>query len=186
MISLTCLIQRTWATMAIKKLDHKALIDFANAEIVKFHNSRVARLEEVQLHDVLKKKNPYLFRAKDIVGAPGLVSSILDAFLSSSEEELFGTFLEELAIFGRPNAGAARNLLPKVLTWNLIRKMPATLLQSNLAQIGEIVLNGNGLKTTLSALWLYNARVIRVYRPRLCWVHVMAGSGFGIGAFTRS
>lgn len=80
-------------------LDPQSLVEFANAEITKFHNARIARLETVELRDVLKKKNPYLFRAKNIVGATDLVAAILDAFLSSSEEELFGTFLEELAIF---------------------------------------------------------------------------------------
>jgi hypothetical protein len=45
------------------------------------------------------KKNPYLFKAKNITVAGDLVTDILDAFLSSSEEKLFGDFLEELAIF---------------------------------------------------------------------------------------
>ena len=80
-------------------LDRKALEEFVNAEIVHFHSRRLARLEEIQLSDVLKKKNPYLFRAKDIVTAGQLVSSILDAFLSSSEEKFFGDFLEALAVF---------------------------------------------------------------------------------------
>ena len=44
-------------------------------------------------------KNPYLFKAKNILTAEKLISGLLDAFLSSSEEKLFGDFLEELAIF---------------------------------------------------------------------------------------
>jgi hypothetical protein len=56
-------------------------------------------LAALSLKDVLKKKNPYLFRAKHLVTASELVSSIMDAFLSSSEEKLFGDFLEDLAIF---------------------------------------------------------------------------------------
>ena len=47
----------------------------------------------------LQKKNPYLFRAKNITVANDLVNDVLDAFLASSEEKLFGDFLEELAIF---------------------------------------------------------------------------------------
>jgi len=51
------------------------------------------------LKEVLGRKNPYLFKAKDIATAPDLVKLILDAHLSSQEEGIFGGFLEELAIF---------------------------------------------------------------------------------------
>jgi len=40
-----------------------------------------------------------LFRAKHLITAGELIASIMDAFLSSSEEKLFGDFLEDLAIF---------------------------------------------------------------------------------------
>ncbi|MCL6511217.1 MAG: hypothetical protein K6U78_11050 [Anaerolineae bacterium] len=36
------------------------------------------------------KKNPYLYRAKDIQTAEPLVRNILDAYLSSQEEGMFG------------------------------------------------------------------------------------------------
>ncbi|HIH91750.1 TPA: cytosolic protein [Candidatus Woesearchaeota archaeon] len=48
---------------------------------------------------MLRKKNPYLFRAKNILTAQELVTSFLDARLSSSEEEIFGDFMEDLAIY---------------------------------------------------------------------------------------
>ena len=69
------------------------------ANIPRFHQSRLAKLETLKLEDVLKRKNPYLFKAKNITTAGDFVKNILDAFLSSSEEGLFGGFLEELAIF---------------------------------------------------------------------------------------
>ncbi|NOY99052.1 MAG: cytosolic protein, partial [Chloroflexi bacterium] len=47
----------------------------------------------------LLKKNPYLFKAKNIRTAGELMEGLLDAFLSSSEEKLFGDFLEDLAVF---------------------------------------------------------------------------------------
>ena len=49
--------------------------------------------------DLLKKKNPYLFKAKNIITAQELVTSFLHEKLSSSEEKIFGDFLEDLAIF---------------------------------------------------------------------------------------
>lgn len=51
------------------------------------------------MRDLLKKKNPYLFRAKNILTAQELIEALLDAKLSSSEEEIFGTFLENLALY---------------------------------------------------------------------------------------
>jgi len=80
-------------------LDSSAVENYVNSEIVRFHQSRLARLEEIRLADVLKKKHPYLFKAKDILTASQLVSDVLDAFLYSSEEKLFGDFLESLAVF---------------------------------------------------------------------------------------
>ena len=70
-----------------------------NQNIRRFHDARIARLEELSLKDILRRKNPYLFRAKHVVTASELVVGIMDAFLSSSEEKLFGDFLEGLAIF---------------------------------------------------------------------------------------
>ena len=48
---------------------------------------------------MLKKKNPYLFRAKYLVTAGDIVKSLADAFISSAEETIFGDWLEGLAIF---------------------------------------------------------------------------------------
>jgi hypothetical protein len=75
------------------------LYEFVNREIVKFHESRLAALRKMKLGTVLRKKNPYLFKAKDVVRASDLITGILSAYLSSSEEEIFGGFLEELAIY---------------------------------------------------------------------------------------
>jgi len=53
----------------------------------------------VKLNRILLRKNPYLFKAKNILTAQDLVKSLLDAYLSSQEETLFGEVLERLAIF---------------------------------------------------------------------------------------
>lgn len=71
---------------------------FVNDNIVDFHERRIKSLEELDLKRLLKK-NPYLFKAKNITTANELISGLLEAFLSSSEEKLFGDFLEELAVF---------------------------------------------------------------------------------------
>jgi len=54
---------------------------------------------KVDLLKILKQKNPYLFRAKNVLTAQDLIKGFLDAFLQSQEETLFGDFIEGLAIF---------------------------------------------------------------------------------------
>ncbi|HHN46761.1 MAG TPA: cytosolic protein [Planctomycetes bacterium] len=67
--------------------------------IPNFHQRRLESLLALNLKKVLQRKNPYLFRAKNINTASELVKGILDAYLSSQEETIFGGFLEGLAIF---------------------------------------------------------------------------------------
>ena len=64
----------------------------------RFHQKRLDKLEELQLSQVLRRKNPYLFRAKDVATAAEFVKQLVDAHQSSSEEALFGDFLEGPAI----------------------------------------------------------------------------------------
>ncbi|RCL04146.1 MAG: hypothetical protein JSC189_000194 [Candidatus Tokpelaia sp. JSC189] len=63
-----------------------------------FHDKRIASLADLRLAAVLKRKNPYLFKAKAVISAPDLVKQLLLAHLSSQEETLFGAFLEGMAI----------------------------------------------------------------------------------------
>jgi len=82
----------------MKPLSIDKVNEFANENIVDFHRKRINSLESLKLTKLLRK-NPYLFKAKNIQTAGELVKGLLDAFLSSSEEKLFGDFLENLAIF---------------------------------------------------------------------------------------
>lgn len=69
------------------------------AALDEFYRSLIANLEKVPLDKVLKRKNPYLYRAKGINDAAQIVGEILDAYISSSEETIFGNvFFEPLAI----------------------------------------------------------------------------------------
>jgi hypothetical protein len=71
---------------------------YVNENIVDFHLRRLKSLEELRLEKLLNK-NPYLFKAKNLRTPETLVTDLLTAFLSSSEEKLFGDFLEGLAVF---------------------------------------------------------------------------------------
>lgn len=79
-------------------LDFNKLNNFVNENIITFHQRRISSLEKLTLNRLLKK-NPYLFKAKNLSIASDLISSLLDAFLSSSEEPIFGEFLEDLAVY---------------------------------------------------------------------------------------
>jgi len=81
------------------KLDLAAVRDYVSQNIGSFHSRRLRSLQELKLDKVLKRKNPYLFKAKNILQAQDLVRLLLDAHLSSQEEAVFGDFLEGLAIF---------------------------------------------------------------------------------------
>ncbi len=73
--------------------------NYVHENIDTFHASRLANIKKLKLNIVLARKNPYLFRAKNLNRASDLVAAILDARLSSSEEGSFGGFLEDLAIY---------------------------------------------------------------------------------------
>lgn len=81
------------------KISKEKLKKFVEKNIQHFHDRRLKSLENLKLLTVLKKKNPYLFKAKNILLAEEFVKTITDAFLSSQEEAIFGGFLEELAIY---------------------------------------------------------------------------------------
>jgi hypothetical protein len=72
---------------------------YIQANIKTFHEARISKICDLTLDEILKRKNPYLFKAKDTKTADELIGSVLDAFLSSGEETMFGNFLEELSIF---------------------------------------------------------------------------------------
>lgn len=81
------------------KIDLSEIVEYVEKNIIQFHHKRLEKLQQLQLNKILRKKNPYLFKAKSIDTAQDYVKNILDAFLSSQEEGIFGHFLEELAIF---------------------------------------------------------------------------------------
>lgn len=67
--------------------------------VAPFYAERLKKLKGLSLKKVLMKKNPYLLKAKNLEVAGDLVRSILDAFLSSQEETMFGNLLEGFAIY---------------------------------------------------------------------------------------
>jgi|TARA_B110000902_G_scaffold259991_2_gene332183 hypothetical protein len=81
-------------------MTHQSKVDAFIAERTReYHQKLLAKLETLKLLQVLKRKNPYLFKVKAINTSQELVESILSAHLSSQEEAIFGGLLEQIAIF---------------------------------------------------------------------------------------
>ncbi len=83
----------------MKPITQLVIAEYVEKNIPNFHQNRLEKLKKLKLKDVLKRKNPYLFKVKNITTASDFIKTILDAYLSSQEESLFGGFLEGLAIF---------------------------------------------------------------------------------------
>lgn len=79
-------------------LDLEEVCQYVNENIDTFHASRIRTITGYTLASLINK-NPYLLKAKNVTKASELIEGALTAKMSSSEEELFGQFLEGLAIF---------------------------------------------------------------------------------------
>jgi hypothetical protein len=63
-----------------------------------FYKRRIEKITKLELKATLKRKNPYLFRAIGTQQASEIVEGILAAYMSSSDEGIFGdAFFEPLA-----------------------------------------------------------------------------------------
>lgn len=78
--------------------DEDAIVTAIAAALDNFYTSLIRKVDSLNIKAVIKRKNPYLFRAKAMNGAAQIVDAILSAFVSSSEETVFGNvFFEPIA-----------------------------------------------------------------------------------------
>ena len=75
------------------------MIEYVEHNISVFHEKRISKIEKLRLKDILQKKNPYLFKAKYLQTAEAVIRELVNAYISSSEETMFGDWLEGLAIY---------------------------------------------------------------------------------------
>jgi len=83
----------------MKKLNLKDVTKYVENNIGTFHQKRIQSLDSLKLSQVLRRKNPYLFKAKYVLTAEQIIRGLVDAHISSNEETIFGDWLEGLAIF---------------------------------------------------------------------------------------
>lgn len=79
--------------------DEKEIVAAIANALDTFYKSLIVKINDLDIKKVMKRKNPYLYRAKAMENASEIVESVLSAFVSSSEETIFGNcFFEPIAI----------------------------------------------------------------------------------------
>lgn len=79
-------------------MDTTELMILIAKHLEEFYNRRMEKIQKLKLKQFLRRKNPYLFRAVGTEKASELVEDILRAYISSSDETIFGdAFFEPIA-----------------------------------------------------------------------------------------
>lgn len=81
-------------------IDSKQLETKISELLDDFYKRRINKITELKLTKTLKRKNPYLYKATGVEKASEIVEDLLKAYMSSSDEGIFGdAFFEPLAKF---------------------------------------------------------------------------------------
>jgi hypothetical protein len=83
----------------MKHLNLADVTQYVEENIGTFHIKRIKSLDNLKLTQILKRKNPYLFKAKYTLTSETIIKGLVSAHISSNEEGIFGNWLEGLAIF---------------------------------------------------------------------------------------
>lgn len=79
--------------------DEDAVVASISKSLAAFYISLIEKVDAIDVPALMKSKNPYLYRAKAVNTAQEIINSVLLAYISSSEETLFGNlFFEPLVI----------------------------------------------------------------------------------------
>lgn len=98
----------------------KEIRDYVAANISAFHETRLARLEELKLKKILRRKNPYLFKAKNILTAEALVRVLLDAHCLLKKKRCSAISWKAWVSTSMPRRSVARSRARRVSISNLI------------------------------------------------------------------
>ena len=139
------------------------IIQYVEENISSFHEKRLNKIETLKLKEVIQKKNPYLFKAKNIQTADEIVKGIVEAYLSSSEEAMFGDWLEGLAIFinGKVYGGIKSGIKGIDLEFdnNKIRNLVSIKSGPNWGNSSQIEKMENNFKTAIKTLRTSNSNL---------------------------
>lgn len=76
-------------------LETEQLKEIVGKALEAYYDRRITKLHDLQLNKVLKRKNPYLFLAAGITSPHEFIELVVSAFISSSEETIFGDYFFE-------------------------------------------------------------------------------------------
>jgi len=147
----------------MKKLNLKDVTQYVEDNIGVFHQKRIQSLDSLKLSQVLKRKNPYLYKAKYLLRSDEIVPGIVDAHISSNEETIFGDWLEGLAIFinGKVFGGFKSGITGIDLEFDNDKVRYIVTIKSgpnwgNSSQVGKMILD---FKTAKKALRTSNSKL---------------------------
>lgn len=104
--------------------NEEAIVEAIAVALDNFYTNLIKKVDSLNIKAVMKRKNPYLFRAKAMNGAAQIIDAILAAFVSSSEETIFGN------VFFEPIATAAaqgqKAFAPTLIRVTQSRRTPET------------------------------------------------------------
>ncbi len=84
--------------MNIPSISPDELEALIKQQLEMFYDRRIQTLSNLDLWNTLRRKNPYLFRAIGMQDASEIVKELLQAYMSSSDEGIFGhVFFEPIA-----------------------------------------------------------------------------------------
>jgi hypothetical protein len=110
-----------------------------------FYARRLASFEKLNIKAVLKRKNPYLFRAIGINDPRALVEAVLSAYLSSSDEGIFGnTVFEPVA---KDVSGGRKSITDSID----IELQVGSVTRAYAVKSGLAVFNNNSLRRQIDA-----------------------------------
>lgn len=66
----------------MNEINIRDIIDYVANNISVFHNKRLESLSTLELSRILKRKNPYLFKAKHLLTAEAIIGKIVEAYIS--------------------------------------------------------------------------------------------------------
>lgn len=79
-------------------INSKQLEQIVQDALDEFYERRINNINTLKLRNVLKRKNPYLYRAIGYVTANEIVEELMKAYITSSDEGIFGdAFFETVA-----------------------------------------------------------------------------------------
>jgi len=82
----------------MKRIDLNDIQEYVGKSFIQYYRHQENLIRKITF-DALLRQNPYFLLTNNTASASHLIERFLDAFLSSSEEKLFGDFLEGLAVF---------------------------------------------------------------------------------------